>query len=74
MSLHAVKASPNSLLHLTWIFVRLRTILLLKDNTTIEGLKSKLPVYLVKSEGVSPEINVLQWWDQHDFSPTGLQQ
>ena len=35
----------------------------LKDR--LEELKRELPLYMVKVDGVSPELDKLEWWKNH---------
>ena len=32
------------------------------DSAAITSLKQELPIYLSKSSGVSPNIDILEWW------------
>ena len=35
-------------------------------QSLLEGLKAELPLYLLKSDGVSTEMTKLQWWQSHE--------
>ena len=37
----------------------------LNSSETLEGLKSELPSYIAKSDGVSTEFDKLAWWKSH---------
>ena len=37
----------------------------LNSRVTLEGLKSELPSYIAKSDGVSTEFDKLAWWESH---------
>ena len=38
----------------------------LNSSFVIDGLKTELPQYLASAEGVSHEIDVIQWWKTHE--------
>ena len=35
-------------------------------QSLLEGLKAELPLYLLKTDGVSTEMTKLQWWQSHE--------
>ena len=38
------------------------------DSLAITSLKQELPIYLSKSSGVSPNIDILEWWRLNEDS------
>jgi len=45
----------------------LRAISFLDSTSTIDGLKTELPLYLDAAEDVSAQTDVLQWWKFHQL-------
>ena len=43
----------------------LKVLPFLNSSETLEGLKSELPSYISKSDGVSTEFDKLAWWKSH---------
>ena len=42
------------------------TYVFFDNNTTINGLKSELPIYMAKAHGLSIDANKLDWWKKHE--------
>ena len=46
----------------------LRILPFLNNDVSINNLKSELPLYLATAEGVSQDIDKLEWWKKHEKS------
>ena len=52
----------------------LRVIPFLDTNTIINGLKTELAYYMAKANGLSLNVDKLDWWKQHETELPHLQQ
>ncbi len=46
--------------------VNLRVLIFLDTNTIINGLKTELAYYTAKANGLSLDVDKLDWWKQHE--------